>query len=110
MTTALRRPRLAAPALAISVAAWVPLAALAITGALPAGRADSGSGLFSGPAWPFVAAVFTVPLTSLLGLVGLGLALAAGSRRAAWVAGAALVVLVLTVAALTAFTSEVNLG
>ena len=88
----------------------MPLAALAITGALPAGRADSGSGLFSGPAWPFVAAVFTVPLTSLLGLVGLGLALAAGSRRAAWAAGAALAVLVLTIAALAAFTDRVSLG
>lgn len=108
MTTAARRSRLTVPALATSVAAWVPLAVLALTAALPAGRRDSGSGLFSGPAWVFELAVFTVPLTVLLGIVALLLAWAARSRRAAVVAGGALLALVLTVAALAAFTSRVS--
>ncbi|HET8607093.1 MAG TPA: hypothetical protein VFL66_08700 [Gaiellaceae bacterium] len=110
MTAATRRSRLTVPALATSVAAWAPLAALAIAGALPAGRADSGSGLLEGPSWAFVAVVFTIPFTIFFGLVGLVLAWAARSRRAAWIAGGALIVLVLTVAALIAFTSEVSLG
>lgn len=102
------RSRLTAPALAISVAAWAPLVALAVTGALPAGRADSGSGLLEGPAWAFELIVVTIPLTILLGVIGLGVAYAARSRRAAWIAGGALAALVLTVLALAAFTSSVG--
>lgn len=82
-------------------------------GALPAprtGRTDSGSGLLGGPSWAFVAVVFTIPLAIFFGVVGLVLASAARSRRAAWIAGGALIVLVLTTAALIAFTSEVSLG
>lgn len=50
----------------------------------------------------------TIPLTILLGVIGLGVAYAARSRRAAWIAGGALAALVLTVLALAALTSEVG--
>ena len=102
-------------ALAAAVLAWVPLAVLAVVGALPAGRSDSGEGLFRGPAWPFLIVVFTDPLTSLLGVVALALGFAAyrrgdrrRGRRTMWIAAAALVTLVIANVVLSAVSDSLN--